>query len=157
MSTNSIYRNNLIARFLDYQTERFSDKEKFFEQILKSGTRPPVFLKSTANYNVLFEPGTDSKKIKKILDEIPVRSRHRWFQSMNSSQALAQSIFGNLKIYVRVNLLNGLQDDLRNPVFGTADLTFQNITMEHNIDLLGEPRSTSVDVFISGEYQISTE
>ena len=49
-------------------------------------------------------------------------------------------------------------DDDGNPLFGAADLTAQNLKLEHNVkQLLGEPTPTSVDVFISGKYQVAIE
>jgi hypothetical protein len=157
ISTYAGYRQYMIGRFWKYQRQRFPEKEKHFEQPFRSDTRPPVFLKGSADHNVLLEPGTSSEKRKEILQEIPVRSRHRWFGSMTSSQALAQSIFGNLKAYDQVQLLNGLLDDDGKPLFGKANPTAQNLRLEHNVTVLGEATPTSVDVFISGHYQVAIE
>jgi len=136
---------------------RFPDSKRYFEQPSPSDKRPPVFVKLLADWNVLIEPGISSEKTKHILAEIPALSRHRWFRSMASSQALAQSIFGNLKVNARLHSLNDLLDDAGNPLFGRADLTAQNLTMEYTNGFLGEPTPTSVDVFFSGGHQIAIE
>ena len=99
----SDYRKDLVARFWEYQKEAFPEWQRYFERPMKLDGRPPVFLKETAGYNVLTEPGLSPAMLKKLLSEIPVNERHRWFTSMTSSQAFAQSVFGNLKIYDRLH------------------------------------------------------
>jgi hypothetical protein len=76
---------------------------------------------------------------------------------MSSSQALAQSILGNLKLYDQLHLLNDLNDDFGEPLFGPTKIATANFKMEQSIDFLGEPRRTSVDAFISGDYQVAIE
>ena len=53
----------------------------------------------------------------RLLSEIPVSERHRWFRSMTSSQAIALSVFGNLKLNGRLSLLNELLDEQGRPIF----------------------------------------
>ena len=153
----SNYKSDLIDRFWKYQKERFPDCKKYFDRQEITDQRPPVFLKSTSDHNVIVNPDLPVDKRKALLEEIPLYERHRWFRSMSSSQALAQSIFVNFKLYEQLILLNDLNDDLGEPLFGPADITVGNFKMEYSIDYLGEPRRTSVDAFISGDYQVAIE
>jgi hypothetical protein len=151
------YRKNLIKRLWKYQKERFPDLGEYFDSPERSNERPPVFLKNKTDQNVVVNQEIPADKRDLLLGEIPMYERHRWFRSMFSSQALAQSIFGNLKIYNRLNLLNNLFDESGEPLFGQPDIRANNFFMEHSIDHLGEPRRTSVDAFISGNYQVAIE
>jgi hypothetical protein len=153
----SKYNNDLIDRFWKYQKMRFPDLDKYFDRTGRTVQRPPVFIKKAAKYNVLMEPGIDDDKQKKILEEIPVNRRHRWFCSMKSSQALALTVFGNLKTFDRIGILSELQNEGGEFPFENAVVKNGSLCMEHDIDYLGEPRRTNVDVFVSGNYQIGVE
>ena len=153
----SDYRKALIARFWEYQKEQFSDWQTYFERPFSPDGRPPVFEKHTANHNVLMEPDISPDKQKDLLNEIPESARHRWFRSMRSSQALAQSIFGNLKISDCLHYMGELLDESGEPLFGKAEVTSENFSMEYVVDFLDEPRPTNVDGFISGDYQVAIE
>jgi hypothetical protein len=120
-------------------------------------SRPPVFLEQASEYNVIMEPELSDDRKEELLEEIPFSERHRWFRSMSSSQAFSQSIFGNLKLYDKLGLLNGLTDISDKPLFDPVDISAENLRMEYRVDYLGEPRPTSVDVFISGDYQVAVE
>ena len=152
----SKYNKDLIDRFWNYQEIRFPNLGEYFDRTERTDQRPPVFLKNAAKYNVLMEPGIIGDKQEKILEEIPANNRHRWFGSMKSSQALALSVFGNLKAYDRLSILSELQNNGGKSPFENAIIKKGSFSMEHDIDYLGEPRRTSIDVFISGHYQIST-
>ena len=78
---------------------------------------------------------------------------------MASSQALSQSVFGNLKVYGKLSCLRDIQDDSSDFLFDDADLSVQNLKMEYTVDYLGElpPRQTSIDVFFGGGYRIAFE
>ena len=153
----SDYRKALIAGFWEYQKEQFSDWQTYFERPFSPDDRPPVFEKHTANHNVLMEPDISPDKQKDLLNEIPESARHRWFRSMRSSQALAQSIFGNLKISDCLHYMGELLDESGEPLFGKAEVTSENFSMEYVVDFLDEPRPTNVDGFISGDYQVAIE
>jgi len=88
---------------------------------------------------------------------MPKASRHRWFRSMTSTQALTQSVFGSLKAYDSVHSLSGLLDDQGFPLFDTAELSAGNLSMEHQLTFLNDPVPASIDVFIPGSYQIAVE
>jgi hypothetical protein len=93
----------------------------------------------------------------RLLGVIPVHKRHKWFRSMTSSQALAQSIFGNLIVYDRLDYLNEITDDSGKQIFGADIARLNNFIMEKKVNLFNEPRPTSIDCFISGDYQVAIE
>jgi hypothetical protein len=77
---------------------------------------------------------------------------------MNSSQALAQSVLGNLAVHNALHCLSEITDeDSGEPLFGDAELVSDNFVMEQEVTYLGEPRPTSLDGFISGKYQVAIE
>ncbi len=153
----SEYRKELISRFWKYQQEVYKDWENYFERPIRQDDRPPVFLKHTAHYNILMSPEITNEMQQKLIGVISVHERHRWFRSMTSSQALAQSVFGNLIVYDRLDYLNEITDESGKQLFG-ADITRPKaFIMERKVDFLGEPRPTSLDCFISGDYQVAIE
>jgi len=93
----------------------------------------------------------DSAQAAAVLKLLPPSQQHRWFRSMKSSQALALSVFGNLKILNRADCLAKVQDEdgfgpaFRNGVIGSEDLE-----LEYDVTSLNEIRATSVDLFVSG-------
>lgn len=153
----SSYRRDLIARFWEYQEAQFPDWARDFDRPMMPDGRPPVFLKDVAAHNVLGEPNIPETKRKQLLAIIAVSERHRWFRSMTSSQALAQSILGNLKVHDRLRYLSELADDFGYPLLGDADVCPESFTMEFRVKYLGEPRSTSVDGLFAGDYRVAME
>lgn len=116
-----------------------------------------MFLVPQARHNILTKPDATSEEISHLSGLLPRQGRHKWFRSMNSSQALAQSVFGNLALYNHLTCLAELSDDEGEPLFGKAQVSPQNFVMEHKINHLGEPRRTSLDGFIAGNYQVAIE
>ena len=153
----SDYRKELVSRFWKYQQQAFKNWEKYFGRSIGSDGRPPVFLKHADHHNILMAPDITDSMQKELVSVIPVRERHRWFRSMTSSQALAQSVFGNLKVYDRLNYLNEITDESGKPLLGSDIFSSETFIMEKNVDHLGEPRPTSLDCFIAGDYQVAIE
>ena len=151
------YKNDLNQRYWAYQNSYFSDWSKFFERPFAQDGRPPVFLPQEAWRNVIINPHTRQPEINKLLALIPKPDRHKWFRSMNSSQALAQSVFGNLAVCGYLHCLTELQDDEGESLLGKAQVSHDNFSMEFKVSHLGEPRPTSLDGFISGDYRVSIE
>jgi len=116
----SEYRNSLISWFWKYQQENVKNWEKYFERPIGSDGRPPVFIKQEAYNNIVMLPGCTGVMQEKLVGLIPVSQRHRWFRSMSSSQALAQSVFGNLRVYGRLDCLNEITDESGKPLLGPA-------------------------------------
>ncbi len=112
----------------------------------KGGSRrPPVLRSEFASKSVLVPP--HPAKAAAVLSAVPDGERHRWFRSSKSSQALAQSVFGAVVAFERLDLLNDVIADCGRPAF-LEDARSASLVLEHNVRNLGEPRSTSVDVFL---------
>ena len=108
--------------------------------------RPPVLAKRFASYNVLAPP--DRPKASAIRHYIPVDQRHRWFCSLKSSQALTQSVFGAVRAFDLMHVLQNVSAECGRPAF------FENhhdatLDFEYEVDCLGEPRPTNIDVLLS--------
>lgn len=151
------YKEDLYKRYWDYQKNKYPIANDFFDQGFASNNRPPVFLKEKASMNIIVNPQVSNEEMKKLLNYISPSKRHRWFQSMNSSQALAQSVLGNLAVYDELNILSDLTDDNGSLLFNGEFLSPDHFSMEHEIQHLGEPRSTSLDGFFSGKYRVVIE
>ncbi len=110
--------------------------------------RPPVIASKFREKNVLVPPNNESKA-RDIRDAVPYKQRHQWFGSLKSSQALAQSVFGALHAFDRLDLLQDVSAECGRPAF-FKDSSGWTLCLEHEMDSLGEPRPTSVDVLLSG-------
>lgn len=151
------YRMELNQRYWEYLKTHFANRNMYFERPNNNDGRPPVFIKKEAWRNVLINPNASQEEKEEIIRLVPESKRHMWFRSMNSSQALAQSIFGNLVVYGRLEKLIGLKDDDGNGLFEKAIVASNRFLMENSINYLGEPRPTSLDGYIHGEYRIAIE
>ena len=109
--------------------------------------RPPVLSKSHASKGVLVPP--DDPIAQRIRAATPERQRHRWFRSLKSSQALGQSVFGAIRAFDRLDLLQVLPAECGRPAFFEDHRGFA-LEFEYDVDWLGEPRRTSVDVMARG-------
>lgn len=151
------YEEELVNRYWTYQGLFFPDIEDYFERPFAPDRRPPVFHKHKEWKNVIVRPDANQEEISRLCGLLPEGERHKWFRSMNSSQALAQSILGNLAVYGHLDYLTELADDGGWPLLGEAQVSPENFFMEYKVDYLGEPRRTSLDGFISGKYQVAIE
>lgn len=151
------YREDLLQRYWEYRETQFASEQELFNPRYQPPTSPPVFVRGKAWRNVIVNPTANEQKKKKLLDLIPRGEWHKWFGSMNSSQALAQSVLGNLFAYGCLDSLAALKDDEGMDLFGKAKISADNFKMEHKINHLAEPRQTSLDGYISGDYQIAIE
>lgn len=122
----------------------------------KEGTRPPVFTKADADRNVIRSPVESPERLTRLLETIPCRSRHRWFRSMTSSQALAQSVFGNLIVHDQLGILAKVKTESGEPLIGSFPVSAK---LEYGVKYLGEPRQTDVDVLIrtASGYRVAIE
>jgi hypothetical protein len=151
------YKADLLQRYWKYKKSQFPNNERLFDSRYRQPKSPPVFIRSEAWRNIIVNPSANEQEKKKLLDLIPRGEWHKWYGSMNSSQALAQSVLGNLAIYNKLSCLSELTDDEGLELFGKATISSNNFKMEHKIDFLGEPRQTSLDGYISGDYRIAIE
>jgi hypothetical protein len=156
MSTYDDYLRRLTSHFWDYVE---SDPDTY-TGLLDSGSRndrrPPVFKPAHVDGNILIPPGATEERHRTIKETLPNHERHRYFGSMRSSQALAQSVFGNLIIADKLGLLGDLESDEGLPAFydGIGNASVQ---LEFSIKHLGEPRPTSVDVWVKGSRRVAVE
>jgi len=151
-----IFKDDLNRRDWEYQESHFPDWQNYFERPYAEDGRPPVFRCDEAWRNVTIDPQADLTEINRLLALIPSPDRHRWFRSMNSSQALAQSILGNLAIRGLLHRLAELRDD-GDALLREADASPGNFQMERKVAHLREPRQTSLDGYISGHYRVAIE
>ncbi|HKK19970.1 MAG TPA: hypothetical protein VJ983_00745 [candidate division Zixibacteria bacterium] len=153
----SVYESRVVQQLWKYAEDRFPSSQNFFDKWDPNSARPPVFRKDNIGKNVIVNPDATPDEEEQLLNLIPDRARHRWFGSMKSSQALAQTILGNLWVSGSFKCLAGLRDDDGLPLFGDAGIDSANFSMEHEIESLGEPRATSLDAFIDGKYRVAIE
>ena len=109
----------------------------------------PVLASKFREKNVLVPPNNESKACD-IRNAIPRNQRHRWFGSLKSSQALAQSVFGALRAFKRLDLLQDVRAECGRPAF-FEDHRSWALDFEHEVRCLGEKPTgrTSVDVLLS--------
>ena len=107
--------------------------------------RPPVLHADFASQAVLVP--SDPTRARGIASALPKKTRHRWFRSLRSSQALTQSVFGALGAFGRLDLLEGVLAECGRPAFLT-DTEGASLALEHQVSTLGEPRPTGVDVLL---------
>ena len=109
--------------------------------------RPPVFAKCFESGNIAV-PACE-REAAAIRAIVPGAKRHCHFGSLKSSQALAQSVFGALCAFERLDLLRNVTAECGRPAFGPipCGATFD---FEHEFRTLNEPRPTSIDVLLCG-------
>jgi hypothetical protein len=149
------YSRDLLAGFWNYREGHSPDAARY-DAVVRSSTRPPVFL--AGDDNVMVPPGADPETTSVIRSAIPKADRHRHFGSMRSSQALAQSVFGGLRALGRIDALSGLvAEDGWPAFFASADGI--NVALEHRVTTLGEQRNreTQVDVWFDGLQRVVVE
>ena len=120
----------------------------------------PVLRPEFADRNVLVPP--DGAHADAIHAAIAQKQRHRWFRSLRSSQALAQSVFGAITAFNRLDILQGIAAECGCPAFFT-DSEDWCLEMECAIDdnntmkEKGKGR-TSIDVLLDGpERRVAVE
>jgi len=161
MSEYQNYVKELEKRLWNYRRIFFRNADNLFDRRYESGRTPPVFKKHHESNNVILKSGMPETYRQSVLNEIPVKKRHKWFRSMKSSQALAQSVFANLKHFEKLNILGGLNGSDGKPLF-IYDATHEHechmeYSVKENILKEKEGHLTSIDVFFSGNHQIAIE
>ena len=154
----SNYKDDLYRGYWKYRQSHFSNEQSVFDRPNIPSKRPPVFITGESWRNIIINPSASQQEKHDLIALVPDGVKHKWFQSMSSSQALTQSVFGNLKVYNALHLLSELKDDDEElDLFGTVQISSGNFEMEYKVDYLDEPRPTSLDGFVSGDYQIAIE
>lgn len=124
--------------------------------VKRRGRPPPYLAEKFKSKNVLVPP--DKSRAERIRDIIPQKP-HRLFCSFRSSQALTISVFGAVKEYNRLDLLEKVKSECGRQAFFCSS-EGMNMEFEKKVGWLGERSSspTSVDVFLSGAgYRIAVE
>src|SRR5688572_12247029 len=98
------YSDILTQHLWSYRSAAFRNQDAVFDEQFSRLPNPPVFKKEAAHQNVIVP--TDPELPATILRLVPPEKRHKWFRSMKSSQALALSVFGNLKVLNRTSCLS---------------------------------------------------
>ena len=146
MGAHEDYLSAAFRRFWDYAEREFGDRRDLFGKFKRSSRCPPVFRRRSAEHNLLFPPGVEPRVRQAIVRSLSASERHRYFGSMRSSQALAQSVFGSLAAVGKADALAGLTDD-------DGLLTVRSgvrVQLEHLVRHLGEPSPTSVSGSATG-------
>ena len=113
----------------------------------------PVFRRGASAANVLLRPDDDQMMRTRVVGQIATRRRS--FRSMASSQALAQSVFGNLVVRGRLGCLAGLADEAGRPLFFEREGAVAGVFLDHDVaGLLGEPAPASVDIWIAAPERV---
>lgn len=154
---NSEYRTALVAQLWQYRRIAFGEGQHPFDRSFDPDARPPVFHRDTSDLNILTRPGLTNAEKDQLLSLIPRTKRHRWFRSMSSSQALAQSVLGNLIAVGKQHLLWQVRDDDEDLPLFRDQLDWDAMVLEHDVTQLCEPVRTSLDAFLPGDYQIAVE
>ena len=129
---------------LDYESallgHLWSWADRYHSGELDGGSRigrPPVLRAELASKNVLVP--SDPTRACEIVSAVPKKERHQWFGSFRSSQALAQSVFGAVRSFGRLDLLEGVLAECGRPAF-LEKTRGASLVLEHKVDSLGEPR-----------------
>lgn len=150
------YKAELNQRYWQYQRLRFPHWQEYLESAYAENGRPPVFRAEHAWRNVLCDPAATEQCRGELLSLVP-KGKHKWFRSMNSSQALGLSAVGNLAIHDALGCLAGILGDDGDSLLGATDVMPDNFRMEHKIGYLGEHQSTRLDGYFSGDYRVAIE
>lgn len=107
--------------------------------------RPPVLRPEYSSKGLLVP--TDSGMARQVVSAIRPTQRHRWFRSLKSSQALAQSVFGAIRALGCLELLRDVRTECGRRAF-LEESRCTSLDLEYEVQSLGEPRRTSVDAFV---------
>ena len=153
------YKANLIEKFWEYGRTEFGLCDDYFDRPLASKDRPPIFKREQASRNVLLKDAILKPVSTEVLNAIPEGKRHKWFGSMASSQALTQSVFGNLIAHGKLDCLRALMGDDAKPLFIRDSEHTSKCQLEVEVDYMGEKSRgrTSLDVLFNGNHRIAVE
>lgn len=155
-TSHDSYVTAIIGRLWDFAEGNFGENMEVLERPSRSTRRPPVFVRGAVQPNLLYPPDGGPALRQAILGVLPASARHRHFGSTRSSQALAQSVFGALIVLDKLHILADLSSEGGLPAFCEGVMREQT-RLDSAIDYLGEPRPTSVDVWLEGRKRIAVE
>jgi hypothetical protein len=145
------YITGLQRNFSKYRDSRFAGLEDLFE-IHKGGA--VVFKPEHVENNLLIPPCSANER-ERIIGKIPPSKRHKHFKSMQSSQALAQSVFGTIEVLRRLPLLSAVKSEHGLPAFGPM-VSQAKLYFEKEMQTLGKrpQAATSVDVWFEFQFLV---
>jgi hypothetical protein len=145
------YHETLFARQWRYaEAMRFNGS---LDPVHVAAAGPPVFRRRAATANILLRPDDDQPTRARVVAQ--VTPRRRAFRSMVSSQALTQSVFGNLVARGRIGCLAALADDAGRPLFFADAAEVDELLLEHRVPrLLGETGPAGIDLWITGARRV---
>jgi hypothetical protein len=151
----NVYLTGLRRGFSEYRDACFGVQSNLVEDRAEGGA---VVLRWEYRDRNLMIPPCSASEREQIIGKISRSKRHRHFGSMQSSQALAQSVFGSIEVCGRLPLLSAIKAEDGRPAFGSS-LSQTKLEFEKDVDTLGEQsgRSTSVDVWFGGPYRVAVE
>jgi hypothetical protein len=149
------YLDSLFKTFWSYRRSAFVGRT-YFREADTEGRGPPVFTPEHADSNVLIPLGAAPDAIAAIVGALPRRARHKWFSSIRSSQALAQSVFAGLREIGHLHALEGLLAEDGRPAFFESAAGMR-LDFEREMTTMNEPRPTSVDIFLDGPHRVAVE
>ena len=154
---HTAYVADLTKHLREYRRTTFPDSSVFDGRYSEVNSNPPVFTAEYAHLNLLLPD--DAVHRAHVSALVPVSQRHRWFRSMKSSQALAQSVFGNIIVQNRLDVLAQILADDGGFAFGPDIADHPRVALEYSVGggVLREPTPTSVDFWISGRTTICVE
>lgn len=150
------YLQELRSRFWAYADGVDPPGNEAFDARYLDAEQSPVFRAELADRNILTPPQTSHETVARIVSAIATPDRHKWFASMASSQALAQSVFAGLRAFGRLDALSGLAAEDGAPAFFES-LAGHDLDLEYAVESLNEPRPTSIDVLIRGSSTVAVE
>jgi hypothetical protein len=151
------YLVDLVDRFWRYRDTRFANDQDIFDERDRRDMRPPVFSVSNEERNVIVDPQLSQVEACQVRRKLPPGEMHRWFRSMKSSQALAQSIFANLGAMKLCSALQMVTTDEGCHPFQGISADGSSLTLERSVTALGERRSTSIDISVHGPLNVAIE
>lgn len=107
----------------------------------------PVLRRDLEIENVVIPP--NGLHANKIRGAIPEAKRHRWFGSLKSSQALAQSVFAAIEAFDRYDILAKARSECGRVAFFESYYGW-SLALEHEVATLNErpSRRTNIDVLM---------
>jgi hypothetical protein len=151
------YMRDLLETMWRYRAERFAGNDEVFDRAGPSQLRPPVFRRGFEGHNIVLDPDAPREINDRALAAVPAESRHRWFANMKSTQALVQSVFGNLVARGKLAVLAGLESDDGEPAFFSDAPEDPTARLEQEVTHLGEPKGTCVGLLFSSPVRIAVE
>jgi len=151
------YIAELRKQFWDYRQDKFANRDYYFED--RPLGDPVVFRSQYRDYNLAIPASVSDADRQRVINLLPIAKRHTHFGSLQSSQALVQSVFGTLKVLKKLAWLSDVAAEDGTPAF-LQDASSARCVIEKDITTLGELKGhkTQVDFCIENDnYRVAVE